>query len=147
MTGGAGRVSKPRQVGVRRSHSLTVLSREPDMKPSSTGDISSDITRPLWPLKYERYLLSCKEWYRIPSSSFVDAWIIAVFLWVKRGRSIPYFLDCSVFKCLPQNAISEARKKIMMSELACQIYSYRVGKFRLLLQSVTGPLYRQSIFQ
>ena len=35
----------------RRSHSLTVLSMDADMKPSSIGEMSSEMTRPLWPLK------------------------------------------------------------------------------------------------
>jgi hypothetical protein len=34
------------------------------------------------------------------SSSFVDAWRMVEFLCVNRGRSIPYFLEYSVFECL-----------------------------------------------
>ena len=36
--------SLPRACGVRRSHNRTVLSSEPLMKPSSTGDTSSEMT-------------------------------------------------------------------------------------------------------
>ena len=34
------------------------------------------------------------------SSSLVEACTTVVFLWVKRGRSTPYFLEYSVFRCL-----------------------------------------------
>ena len=71
----------------------TVLSMEPEIKPSSTGETSSEVTVPLWPRKYCKYLLSCSEWYRMVSSSFVDACTIAVLLCVKRGSVTPYFFE------------------------------------------------------
>ena len=73
---------------------------EPDINPSSTGDTSREMTLSLCPLKYCKYLLSWREWYRIVSSSFVDAWTMVVFLCVNRGRSTPYFFEYSVFNGL-----------------------------------------------
>jgi hypothetical protein len=85
----------------------------------------------LCPLKYRMYVLSCRERYlmvsnqshpniyvyiwhqanvdlfyliaktRLPSS-FVEAWMTADDLWVKRAREQPYFLENACFKCLLQ---------------------------------------------